>query len=259
MPFGADLTQPDANGVYRIAGSAAEGSVSYDYEIILKSTNADWTIEEVPTYSNGEQAAYAANYVDELARFKGENLKTRLEEYAAVLDPDGEIDLSMFEFDKNVYNVEMNGAGPDTQTVQYLDDAEKICWMYDSAVFQESENRENGLMLTADNGTVYIFIELSTGKTAFADYVEVIKQDEADGKIDHLIREDLTLGSYPVTKLYYRIVSNDVYGVDYLVELDEEGASGYYGVDVIVYDTLQRPEMIDTEDIRNLISSLQVN
>ena len=259
IPFGADFTQPDENGVYRIAGSAAEGGVSYDYEIILKSTNADWTIEEVPTYSNGEQAAYAANYVDELARFKGENLETRLKEYAAALDPDGEIDLSVFQFDKNVYNVEMNGAGPDTQTVQYLDDEKKICWMYDSAVFQASEDQENGLMLTADNGTVYIFIELSTGRTALDDYVELIKQDEADGIIDHLVMEDLTLGPYSVKKLYYRIAERDVYGADYLVVLDEEGASGYYGVDVIVYDTLQRPEMADTADIRNLISSLQVN
>ena len=131
--------------------------------------------------------------------------------------------------------------------------------MYDSAVFQASEDQENGLMLTADNGTVYIFIELSTGRTALDDYVKLIKQDEADGIIDHLVMEDLTLGPYSVKKLYYRIAERDVYGADYLVVLDEEGASGYYGVDVIVYDTLQRPEMADTADIRNLISSLQVN
>ena len=43
------------------------------------------------------------------------------------------------------------------------------------------------------------------------------------------------------------------------MSLDEKMAHGYYGVDVIVYDELQRPEQVDNDVIRGLIASLQLN
>ena len=259
IPFEKEFTRPQEDGSYRIIGTNTDGKISYDYEIFMKPLDADWTVEEVLTYTDGKKDQNAENYIVELSMFKGDDLEARLKEYAAVLDPDGEVDLSMFEFDKNVYNAEMNGGGPDTLKVQYLDDEQTLCWMYDAAIFQESDNPESGERLVSTDGNVFVSVEYATAVTDFTEYTERLKMEEATGNIENLKIEELKIGLYDVTKCYYRISDVGLEGVDYLVVLDEKMAHGYYGVDVIVYDELQRPERVDNDVIRGLIASLQLN